>query len=275
MQLAVCDFGGSGAGIILLHGLGRSLLDWQLIAPLLTGDHHVVAIDLRCHGRSGDGSWSWEDSLGDVGVVAAHLRLVNPSIAGHSLGGMLAVMWGAGHPDCPGVVNLDGHGKKRPDQYPPGVGKTHLAVALGMEAVANGHNVYFITVPELLDELARDVQENRLGERLVKLRVPTLLILDEIGYRPWTRWRRASCLSLSPSATPEAASSSPRTSPTPSGALSSVTRLPPLPSSTVCSTTRSRSTSAVRATDSRTRSVPASSACSLAPWSRQRLRWGI
>ncbi len=67
---------------------------------------------------------------------------------------------------------------------PPGVGKTHLAVALGMEAVANGHNVYFITVPELLDELARDVQENRLGERLVKLRVPTLLILDEMGYLP-------------------------------------------------------------------------------------------
>ena len=67
---------------------------------------------------------------------------------------------------------------------PPGVGKTHLAVALGMEAVANGHNVYFITVPELLDEPARDVQENRLGERLVKLRVPTLLILDEMGYLP-------------------------------------------------------------------------------------------
>jgi DNA replication protein DnaC len=67
---------------------------------------------------------------------------------------------------------------------PPGVGKTHLAVALGMEAVANGHNVYFITLPELLDELARDVQENRLGERLVKLRVPTLLILDEMGYLP-------------------------------------------------------------------------------------------
>lgn len=65
---------------------------------------------------------------------------------------------------------------------PPGVGKTHLAVSLGMEAVAQGHNVYFISVPELLDELATDVQMNRLGERLNKLRVPTLLILDEMGY---------------------------------------------------------------------------------------------
>jgi DNA replication protein DnaC len=70
---------------------------------------------------------------------------------------------------------------------PPGVGKTHLAVALGMEAVAHGHNVYFIAVPELLDELATDVQMNRLGERLNKLRVPTLLILDEMGYTPLDR----------------------------------------------------------------------------------------
>lgn len=67
---------------------------------------------------------------------------------------------------------------------PPGVGKTHLAVGLGMEAVAQGHNVYFISIPELLDELDRDAQENRLAERLTKLRVPTLLILDEMGYVP-------------------------------------------------------------------------------------------
>ena len=70
---------------------------------------------------------------------------------------------------------------------PPGVGKTHLAVALGMEAVAHGHNVYFLTIPELLDQLARDVQENRLAEKLNKLRVPTLLILDEMGYMPLDR----------------------------------------------------------------------------------------
>ncbi|HEX6509814.1 MAG TPA: IS21-like element helper ATPase IstB [Chloroflexota bacterium] len=70
---------------------------------------------------------------------------------------------------------------------PPGVGKTHLAVALGMEAVARGANVYFVTITELLDQLTRDAQENRLSERLRTLRHPTLLILDEMGYVPLDR----------------------------------------------------------------------------------------
>lgn len=117
MQLAVRDFGGSGHDILLLHGLGRTLLDWQFIAPLLSVDHHVVAFDLRCHGHSDDGAWSWKKALADIAAVADHLQLANPAIAGHSLGGMLAVMWGESHPDCPGVVNLDGHGRKRLDQY--------------------------------------------------------------------------------------------------------------------------------------------------------------
>ncbi len=57
-------------------------------------------------------------------------------------------------------------------------------MALGVEAVAHGANVYFITIPDLLDQLARDVQENRLSEHLRSLRHPTLLILDEMGYLP-------------------------------------------------------------------------------------------
>lgn len=65
---------------------------------------------------------------------------------------------------------------------PPGVGKTHLAIALGMAAIAQSITVYFLTVADLLEMLHRDVQEDRLSHRLHTLCKPKLLILDEMGY---------------------------------------------------------------------------------------------
>jgi DNA replication protein DnaC len=65
---------------------------------------------------------------------------------------------------------------------PPGVGKTHLAVSLGMAAVTRGMSVYFSTVADLLDVLARDARSNRLPQPLQALCRPQLLILDEMGY---------------------------------------------------------------------------------------------
>lgn len=65
---------------------------------------------------------------------------------------------------------------------PPGVGKTHLAVSLGLAAVTRGMSVYFSTVADLLELLARDARANRLQQRLQALCRPHLLILDEMGY---------------------------------------------------------------------------------------------
>lgn len=70
---------------------------------------------------------------------------------------------------------------------PPGVGKTHLAIALGMAAIAQSISVYFLTVADLLEMLHRDVQEDRLSHRLHTLCKPRLLILDEMGYFPLDR----------------------------------------------------------------------------------------
>jgi len=70
---------------------------------------------------------------------------------------------------------------------PPGVGKTHLAVALGLKAVAHGYGVYFITVHELMDALVRDYNENRMAKRMRVLCRPKLLIIDEMGYLPLDR----------------------------------------------------------------------------------------
>lgn len=70
---------------------------------------------------------------------------------------------------------------------PPGVGKTHLAIALGMLAISQGISVYFLTVADLLDLLQRDAKEDRLSHRLQALARPKLVILDEMGYFPLDR----------------------------------------------------------------------------------------
>ena len=70
---------------------------------------------------------------------------------------------------------------------PPGVGKTHLAVALGIKACEQGQRVLFTTAMALLATLSKALTEHRLEERLKLLVQPHLLIIDEIGYLPIDR----------------------------------------------------------------------------------------
>jgi DNA replication protein DnaC len=68
---------------------------------------------------------------------------------------------------------------------PPGVGKTHLAVALGREAIVAGYTVLFVPAMTLVAQLAKAQAEGRLEERLVHFGKPKLLIVDELGYLPF------------------------------------------------------------------------------------------
>ncbi len=70
---------------------------------------------------------------------------------------------------------------------PPGVGKTHLAIALGIKAVEAGHRVLFLTLDELLTRLRKASAEQRLDKVLQQLTYPKVLILDELGYLPMSR----------------------------------------------------------------------------------------
>ncbi|NBE95757.1 alpha/beta hydrolase [Nonomuraea sp. KC401] len=117
IPLAVRDHGGSGEPVLLLHGLGGTLEAWD---PLDLPGHRAVALDLRGHGRSGDGPWEWEKALDDLEAVVKHLGLGNPPVVGQSLGGMLAMAWARRHPECPAIVNLDGlrSAESDPGNYP-------------------------------------------------------------------------------------------------------------------------------------------------------------
>jgi DNA replication protein DnaC len=63
-----------------------------------------------------------------------------------------------------------------------GTGKSHLAAALGVEAVRAGHSVYFSPLADIIDSLAKADREGRLRERIRFLCRASLLIIDEIGY---------------------------------------------------------------------------------------------
>ncbi|MDF1596167.1 MAG: IS21-like element helper ATPase IstB, partial [Acidimicrobiia bacterium] len=68
---------------------------------------------------------------------------------------------------------------------PPGTGKTHLAIGIGVRACQAGHRVAFATATDWVSRLAQAHTQGRLGDELARLgRIP-LLIVDEVGYIPF------------------------------------------------------------------------------------------
>jgi DNA replication protein DnaC len=67
---------------------------------------------------------------------------------------------------------------------PPGVGKTHLSVALAEAAIQAGLGAYFITAHDLATDLGRAYREGRLDRRMRIYLAPKVLVIDEVGYLP-------------------------------------------------------------------------------------------
>jgi len=68
---------------------------------------------------------------------------------------------------------------------PPGVGKTHLAIGLGIEAIEAGFKVQFANASNLVEKLEMADKEKKLDEKLRNLSKFHLLIIDEMGYLPF------------------------------------------------------------------------------------------
>src|SRR5919108_5987607 len=70
---------------------------------------------------------------------------------------------------------------------PPGTGKSHLAIALGLKACERGHRVAFATAQEWVSRLEAAQDRNQLEQELRRLERYHLLIVDEVGYLPLER----------------------------------------------------------------------------------------
>ena len=68
---------------------------------------------------------------------------------------------------------------------PPGVGKTHLAIGLGIKAIQAGHSVLYDTATNWISRLTTAHAAGRLEKELTRLRRYKLLIIDEVGYIPF------------------------------------------------------------------------------------------
>jgi DNA replication protein DnaC len=65
-----------------------------------------------------------------------------------------------------------------------GLGKTHIALALGHAACVHGHSVLFTTAVDIINTLAAAQPAGRLKREFKRYLKPTLLIVDELGYLP-------------------------------------------------------------------------------------------
>ena len=65
---------------------------------------------------------------------------------------------------------------------PPGVGKTHLAIALAAKVCESGQRAYFTSCIDMVRKLNKAMEENRLARAIHNFTRPSLLVIDEIGY---------------------------------------------------------------------------------------------
>lgn len=134
----VIEFGGTGQGILLLHGLMGRASTWWSVAQWLTSYGRVVGLDARGHGRSPHrgGPWSTADFVADAASVVDDLDLAPAVVIGHSMGGLHAWVLAATHPSLVRAVVIE-------DMAPDQRGKT-----------ADGWRAYFDSWPVPFTSLA-------------------------------------------------------------------------------------------------------------------------
>lgn len=91
---------GNGPPVLLIHGVGARLENWDGVAAVLARNFKVVRYDLRGHGQSSKvpGPYTLDMFADDAAALLDHLGIERAHVAGHSLGGMIAVTFARKYP---------------------------------------------------------------------------------------------------------------------------------------------------------------------------------
>ncbi|WP_245919671.1 alpha/beta fold hydrolase [Melittangium boletus] len=108
---------GAGTPVLLLHGLGSSGQDWELVAPRLAAHHRVIIPDVRGHGRSGKppGPYGVPLFARDIAALCDRLGLERVHVVGLSMGGMMGFQLAVERPELVRSLTVVNSG---PDMVP-------------------------------------------------------------------------------------------------------------------------------------------------------------
>lgn len=103
LRLHYVDYGGAGKPLlVLVHGGRDHCRNWDLVAPALVQDYHVVAPDLRGHGDSAwaiGSQYSMPDYVLDLAQLLGHFGDPSVTLVGHSLGGNVVLHYAGLYPE--------------------------------------------------------------------------------------------------------------------------------------------------------------------------------
>lgn len=148
IALHVLEWSREGVPMLFVHGFGNEAHVWDDVAPSVAPYYRTLAVDLRGHGdsdRHPDARYDYDAHVEDLEAVTAGLGCERLVLVGHSLGGRVALLFAARHPDrLAGLVLVD----CGPELDPRGV--VRIQIDSGREA-----EVRFASPREYVGVLAR------------------------------------------------------------------------------------------------------------------------
>jgi len=155
---------GSGAVLVLLHGFPLDHTIWNQVVPLLETRARILTPDLRGHGRSPatQGAYTMELQAGDVAAMLDDLHVQRAVLAGHSMGGYVALAFAQAYPERVAALALVGsHAAADPPERRQGRYETAGAVArLGVGVVADAMAPQLTSRPDLVEPLRQLILKN-------------------------------------------------------------------------------------------------------------------